>query len=152
MSKAHEITRTISLTAPVRKVWNAISEATPFGEWFRCTVDGEFAVGAIVNCRSLYEGHENMRWQKRIVAIEPERYFAFEWSPGEAAADLRDTAVKTTLVEFTLRAIPSGTELVIRESGFEIFSPSEIRSAMRLNSEGWDAQADNIRVFIDGEH
>ena len=150
MSKEHEIVRTIALEAPVRKVWDAISQAAPFGEWFRCTVDGQFAVGAIVNCRSQYEGSEALHWQKRIVAMEPERYFAFEWSPGESGADLLDESVGTTLVEFTLKAIPSGTELVIRESGFEKFSPSEIRRAMRLNSEGWDAQVDNILAFVDG--
>ena len=150
MSNAHEIVRTVQLKAPVAKVWAALSQAKPFGEWFRCTVDGEFAVGAIVHCRSLYEGHEEMHWQKRIVAIEPERYFAFEWSPGDTGADLRDDSVNTTLVEFTLAAIPSGTELVIRESGFEQFSAAEIRRAMRLNSDGWDAQVSNIRGFIHG--
>lgn len=151
MSTEHEIVRTIELKARVSKVWDAISQSTPFGEWFRCTVDGEFAVGAIVNCRSQYDGNEEMRWQKRIVAMEPERYFAFEWSPGETGADLLDESVGTTLVEFTLKALPAGTELVIRESGFDQFSAAEIRRAMRINSEGWDAQVDNIRAYADGE-
>ena len=148
----NEIVRTIDLNAPVERVWQAIVDAKQFGQWFKCTVSGEFAVGQVVNCSSLYEGNEQSVWQKLITAIEPEKYFAFEWSPGETGADLYSEQAGKTLVEFTLRAsgeMGEGCQLVIRESGFASLPADAGRKSFELNTHGWDAQVGNITTYVE---
>ena len=151
-----EIVRTIDLNVAQTKVWQAISNAQSFGEWFRCTTDGPFERGRILNCRSTYgaEGgasasnQEEFVWQKRIVAIEPEAYFAFEWTPGDTGADVFSPELGSTLVEFKLAPIDTGTRLTICESGFASL-PAALRSrSFRINSGGWDAQVQNITQYF----
>jgi len=153
-----EIIRTITLKVPQTKVWRAIADAQHFGAWFHCTVDGPFEEGGVLNCRSTYgvdstnEESNEFVWQKRIVSIQPERYFAFEWTPGDTGANLFAPEVGTTLVEFTLHATDEGTRLVVRESGFASLPEAYRERSFRLNSGGWDAQVENISVYFHAKH
>ncbi|MEQ9452471.1 MAG: SRPBCC family protein [Pseudomonadales bacterium] len=143
-----EIVRTVTLKASIDKVWSAISDPQQFGTWFRCTVEGEFNPGTIVNCASTYEGHEEMVWQKLIKAVEPKRYFAFSWSPGDTGADQLEPDGEQTLVEFFLQETNEGTVLKIRESGFAALSEELRNRSFELNSSGWDAQVENITQHV----
>ena len=169
MSIENEIVREIELSVPVSRVWEALADSRQFGQWFRCTVDREFSVGALVTCRSTYAENEAFVWQKLIKAMEPERYFAFAWSPGETGADMYDdggckesakeSAKESTkegakesgetLVEFRLWPIDNGTRLEIRESGFANLPESHRAHSFRSNSEGWDAQVENVAKFFE---
>jgi hypothetical protein len=54
-----------------------------------------------------------------------------------------------TLVEFTLRSIPTGTLLRVVESGFDKL-PSERRlEAFRMNDGGWSQQIKNIAEHVE---
>ena len=145
----NEIVRTITLKASLDKVWSAVSEPQKFGEWFRCTVDGLFEVGQVVDCSSTYEGNEESVWQKVIKAIEPKSYFAFAWSPGDTGADMYSEGVGQTLVEFFLESTDEGTVLKIRESGFADLPEEHRARSFRMNNEGWDAQVENIKKYVD---
>ncbi|MEM7020702.1 MAG: SRPBCC family protein [Pseudomonadota bacterium] len=148
MDVANEIVRTIVLKAAITKVWQAISDARQFEQWFRCKIDGTFQIGEIVTCYSTYEDSENFTWQKRVVAIEPERYFAFNWTPGETGADMYKDSTGQTMVEFELESIGEKTQLVIRESGFADLPEAYRARSFRINTGGWDAQVENITVFF----
>ena len=143
-----EIVRTIDLNASQNRVWQAIVDAEQFGQWFKCKVEGNFAVGQVVNCRSLYEGNEESVWQKLITAIEPQHYFAFEWSPGEGGADLFSEQVGKTLVEFTLQVSEQGCHLEIKEIVFAGLPADAGLKSFQLNTQGWDAQVDNIIAYV----
>ena len=144
-----EIVRHIDLNATPSRVWEALSNSTQFSQWFQCTVDGPFEVGRTVNCRTTYEGGDAI-WQKRVRAMEPERYFAFSWSPGSdgtGATMLNDEAGET-LVEFTIERTQQGSRLTIRESGFAALPVSFADLSYRRNTQGWDAQVTNITDFL----
>ena len=145
----NEITRSIELNAPLEtclgtQLHNPIS--SPSGS--KCTIDGVFEVGNVVNCGSTYEGNEAFQWQKLIRAVDPKSYFAFSWSPGETGADLYSQNAGETLVEFRLTSTDTGTRLVITESGFENLPAAAREQSFRMNSDGWDAQAKNIENYV----
>lgn len=148
MSNVDEIVREIALQAPVEKVWDAIVDARKFGEWFHCEVQGEFVVGQANVCTSTYND-EGVTWQKLIKAIDPPGYFAYAWSPGDTGADILNDDVGQTLVEFSLEPAGQGTLLTIRESGFASLPDDYRERSFRRNTEGWDAQVDNIKRYVD---
>ncbi len=144
-----EIVREIELRATQDKVWRAIADARQFGQWFRCEVEGDFVVGELNNCRGTYPGGEDNVWQKLIKAIEPERYFAYVWSPGDPGAVLFNEDAGHTLVEFTLAPSATGTHLTIRESGFASLPEAWGERSFERNTEGWDAQVGNITAYVE---
>src|SRR5678816_3476344 len=77
------IEKVIELSAPLARVWRALTDHKEFGIWFRVELEGPFVVGQISRGRTTYPGYEGMKWEATIVAMEPERLFAFRWCPYE---------------------------------------------------------------------
>jgi uncharacterized protein YndB with AHSA1/START domain len=146
--KNDTIERKITLRAPLKKVWEALTDHRQFGEWFKARIDAPFTVGAESTGQITYPGYENYRWQALVVAIEPEKRFAFRWphADGPELMDLR--TAPTTLVEFILEPVPQGTLLTMRESGFSALPEGERDKRFRMNSEGWDIQSKNIAEYV----
>ena len=144
------IEKSIELKAPVARVWRAITDHEEFGEWFRVKLEGPFAVGEVSLGQITYPGYEHMKWEATVEAMEPEKRFAFRWCPYNEPPDPAETDPPTTLVEFRLEAIPTGTRLVITESGFSALPDDPRRiDALRQNSEGWESQVKNIIAHVE---
>jgi len=143
------------LNAPVARVWDAISDSGKFGTWFGMEVDGPFVEGGEVSGRITetsvddeiaekqrpYVGEPVTLW---IVAVEPQRRFAFRWNalPGPEFADL------TTLVEFTLTEDGDGVLLQIVESGFDALPDEHRDKTFQGNSEGWALQLQLVDKYL----
>jgi len=54
----------------------------------------------------------------------------------------------TTLVEFRLQEIPSGTLLLLTESGFDKVPAERRAEAFRMNDSGWTQQLKNIESHV----
>lgn len=144
------IEKTIDLSAPVAHVWRALTDHKEFGAWFRVELDGPFVVGEVSCGRTTYPGYEGLKWEARIVAMEPEHMFAFEWCPYEHDPNVGFADAPHTLVEFRLEPISNGTRLIVRESGFDKL-PDDARrlDAFRSNTEGWNEQAKNLLAYVE---
>jgi uncharacterized protein YndB with AHSA1/START domain len=144
------IEKVVELAAPVARVWRALTNHEEFGTWFRCALNAPFAVGEVARGVTTYPGYEGMRWEALVVAMEPERLFAFEWCPYEHD-DYRDFAsAPKTRVEFKLEPTKKGTRLTIAESGFDrIPDDKRRRDALRSNTQGWDIQAGHIARHVE---
>ena len=142
------IVKTIELAAPVSRVWHALTDYRAFGRWFRVDLDGPFQVGAISRGTMTYPGYEHMPWEAVIKAMDPERLFSFSWLDVDPRSGVSSQA--TTLVEFRLEAIPTGTRLTITESGFDALPDPRRLEALRENTQGWDAQARNLAAHVAG--
>jgi uncharacterized protein YndB with AHSA1/START domain len=144
------IEKIVDLAAPVARVWRALTNHEEFGAWFRCALNGPFVVGEVARGVTTYPGYEGMRWEAIVVAMEPERLFAFEWCPYEHD-DYRDFAsAPKTRVEFELEPSPKGTRLTIVESGFDRIPDDKRRvDALRSNTQGWDIQANHIARYVE---
>ena len=143
----NRIEKRIELKAPVSRVWRALTDHREFGDWFRVKLDGPFVPGEISRGQITYPGYEHIKWQAVVQKMEPERLFSFTWHHSlDADADI--SKEPTTLVEFRLEKIESGTLLTLTESGFENL-PNDLRvEAFRRNDGGWTEQMKNIESYV----
>lgn len=142
------IEKTITLKAPVSRVWRALTNAKEFGSWFGVNLTSEFAPGATVSGRITSQGYEHVTMEVTVERMETERTFSYRWHPHAVDPDVDYSQEDTTLVEFTLEAVDGGTRLTVVESGFDRIPPERRDEAFRMNDGGWTAQIDNIRRHV----
>lgn len=151
------IEKQVVLRAPLDRVWRAISDSQEFGRWFGVRFDGPFVAGTSVTATitpttvdaevaKLQEPHAGNKTTWEIVAVEPQRRFAYRWQPcaGEPDTDHEPT----TLVEFTLSEQADGVLLTIVESGFDALSEARRSGAFEANADGWAKQVELVRKYL----
>jgi len=146
-----KIIRYVDLNASIEAAWSAISDFREFGQWFRAEILTPFEVNATVSCRSLYSGHEHLRWEMIILEVVHLKRVTFKW-PAYYGDDVeRDANNDPWLTaSFELSRENELTRLTLTETGFNQL-PSEYRSiAKRMNEGGWDEQMKNIKSHVSG--
>lgn len=153
------IKKQVVLRTPLERVWRAISDAEEFGRWFGVRFDGPFVAGGSVTATitgtrvdddvaKLQEPHTGKTGTWQIVAVEPQRRFAYRWHPFAVDAGVDYDREPTTLVEFTLSETPDGVLLTIVESGFDAIPAARRTTALEANSEGWAKQVELVRKYL----
>lgn len=143
------IEKTIELKAPPLRVWRALTDHREFGAWFRVALEGPFVVGETSRGHIIYPGYEHIVWEAKVMAMEPQTYFAFTWHPYAVDPKADYSAETPTLVEFRLEPTAGGgTRLTLTESGFDRIPPQRRTEAFRMNEGGWEEQMENIRAHL----
>ena len=142
------IEKRIELRAPVSRVWRALTDYREFGEWFRVRIDGPFEPGKVSTGQVTYPGYEHLKWEAVVQKMEPERLFSFTWHPAAIDPKIDYSKEPPTLVEFRLEKIPTGTKLVVIESGFDKLPSDRRLEAFRMNEGGWAEQIKNIESHV----
>lgn len=143
------ITRSVLLAASPTRVWRALTDADEFGQWFRVAITGAFRAGETVSCRSLYPGAEHMRWEMRILAMEPERRLVWQWPAFDRKAFPDDPDIEAWLtVEIGLVPEADGTRLTLSESGFAALPDGPGLAVWQRNEEGWTMQLGHIASHV----
>jgi uncharacterized protein YndB with AHSA1/START domain len=142
------IEKRIELKAPVARVWRALTDYREFGEWFRVKLDGPFVPGQVSRGHVTYPGYEHLKWEAVVQKMEPERLFSFTWHPYAVDPSIDYSQETPTLVEFRLEETPSGTLLLLTESGFDKIPSARRAEALRMNDGGWTAQMKNIEGHV----
>ena len=171
MTSSDRIEKSVTLRAPLARVWRAISDAREFGRWFGFTLEGAFVEGQTItgtfdgkldeasiidHQKSLGLKASKLRLPDKnsvfctVQKIEPERYFSFRWIPYGIDAEADPTNEPTTLVEFRLEPVAEGTRVDIVESGFDQVPEHRRERAFRMNQGGWAAQAENLSKYVAG--
>jgi uncharacterized protein YndB with AHSA1/START domain len=145
-SSTDRIEKQIEINAPVSRVWKALTDHREFSAWFGCAqLDTPFAPGKASRGRLNIPGYDHLTLEVVVRAVEPERYFAFNWHPYAVDAKVDYSKEAPTLVEFFLEPVPGGTtRLRVVESGFDKVPASRRAEAFRMNSKGWEGQLKNI--------
>lgn len=141
------IEKQILLRAPRSRVWRALTDVKEFGTWFRCTLDGEFAVGKRLSGKVTYPGSEHLKMELVVERMDAEELFSFRWPHG-GEPDVDYSNEPHTLVELRLQEVPEGTLLTVVESGFDQLPPELRHQAFRSNTEGWAIQLENIKAHV----
>jgi uncharacterized protein YndB with AHSA1/START domain len=146
------IEKQIVLRAPVSRVWRALTDYREFGEWFRVKLDGPFVPGQVSRGQITDPGYEHVKWEAVVQKMEPERLFSFTW-PHAKSLDRANysgdfSREPTTLIEFRLEKTPSGTLLLLTESGFDKIPGDRRLEAFRRNEGGWTEQMKNIEKYV----
>ena len=147
-SSTDRIERQITLRAPRRRVWRALTDATEFGTGFGVKVEGTFAPGARLRGAITHPGYEHVTWNITIERMEPERLFSWRWHPAAIDPAVDYSAEPTTLVVFELEDVPGGTRLTVVESGFDGVPLARRAHAYRMNGEGWTWQMQSIERYV----
>jgi len=142
------IEKSIELKAPVSRVWRAITDYREFGQWFGVKLEGAFVPGGVTSGRMSNPKYEHIKWEATVKELQPERLFSFTWHPYAADPKADYSKETPTLVEFRLEKIPTGTLLVITESGFDKIPASRREEALRMNDGGWTSQIKNIERHV----
>ena len=142
------IEKRIELKAPISRVWRALTDYREFGQWFRVKLDGPFVPGEVSRGHITYPGYEHLKWEAVVQKMELERLFSFTWHP-YAIDPNKDYSKETpTLVEFRLEKTPTGTLLLLTESGFDKIPDDRRLEAFRMNDGGWTEQMKNIERHV----
>jgi len=142
------IEKRIELKAPVSRVWRALTDYREFGEWFRVKLDGPFAPGKISRGQVTYPGYEHLKWEAVVQKMDPEKLLSLTWHPYAIDPKKDYSKEPSTLVEFKLEKITSGTLLILTESGFDKIPSDRRLEAFRMNDGGWTVQMKNIENHV----
>lgn len=141
--------RSIFIAAPRSRVWQALTDAPTFGQWFGVALAGQrFVPGKGVRGHITIPGFEHVVFDALVDHVEPETRFGYRWHPHAVDAGHDYSAEPRTLVSFTLRDEGAGTRLTVVESGFDGVPPSRRLEALRANTGGWEAQLANIARHV----
>jgi uncharacterized protein YndB with AHSA1/START domain len=146
---SNTIEKRIELTAPVSRVWRALTDHREFGEWFRVKLDGPFVPGQVARGHITYPGYEHIKLEATVKKMEAERLFSFTWHPYAIDPAIDYSKEPTTLVEFRLEPKGSGTVLSVTESGFDAIPKERRFEAFRMNEGGWAEQMKNIERYVE---
>jgi uncharacterized protein YndB with AHSA1/START domain len=147
-SSANTIEKRIELKAPQSRVWRALTDYREFGQWFKVKIDGPFVAGQPSTGHITHPGYEHIKWDATVKEIRPETYFSYTWHPYANDPNVDYSKETPTLVEFRLEKIPTGTLLIVKESGFENIPASRRAEAFRMNDGGWAGQLKNIDKHV----
>ncbi len=142
------IEKRIELKAPVARVWRALSDYREFGAWFGVKLTAPFVAGQPATGQITSPGYEHVTWRVVIQRIEPESLLSFTWHPYAVDPATDYSKEMPTLVEFRLQAIPTGTLLVVTESGFDKVPAGRRAEALRMNDNGWAIQMRNVERHV----
>ena len=151
MSSMDRIEKQVRLRASRSRVWQALTDAEEFGQWFRVKLVTHFAVGERALGHITYPGYEHLRFEATVERMEPQRLFSLRWHPAAIDATVDYSGEPATLVEFRLEDdAGGGTLLTVTESCFDALPPERRDEAFRMNDQGWAIQMTNIRTHVDG--
>ena len=150
-SSTDRIEKSVRLRASRARVWQALSDAREFGEWFGVRFDGPFVAGrtltgVIVPTKAdpdvarEQEPYAGTRFDVHVEQVEPQRLLSFRWHPYAVDANTDYSHEPTTLVVFTLEDDPDGVLLRVTESGFDAIPLDRRAAAFSANEGGWAAQ------------
>lgn len=142
------IEKRMEIAAPVARVWQALTDHREFGEWFRVKLDGPFVPGRPSTGHITYPGYEHVKWHAVVQKMEAPRLFSFTWHPYAIDPKVDYSGEPPTLVEFRLEEIPTGTLLLLTESGFDKIPAHRRAEAFRMNEGGWGQQMKNIERHV----
>ncbi|MGF6294812.1 SRPBCC family protein [Paraburkholderia youngii] len=148
-SSTDRIEKQILLKAPRTRVWRALANAEEFGKWFGVNLAGkQFVAGQSTQGRITYPGYEHLVMDVLVERVDPEHHLSWRWHPAAIDITIDYTPEPTTLVEFDLSEVESGTLLRVVESGFDQLPVGRRAEAFRLNDGGWGQQMVNIERYV----
>lgn len=142
------IEKSILLSAPVSRVWQALTDSSQFGAWFGVRLTAPFKPGEESSGPVTTPGIEHLTWRAVIQDVEPEQYFAFTWHPFSIDPDRDYSEEVPTLVEFRLAPAPGGTQLTVTEAGFRDLPDDRLQAAYDAHDKGWAQQLSNLQAFL----
>ncbi len=110
-SQTESLSIEVELPHPPEKVWRALTDPDLLAEWLLPVVGFELAPGAAFKFKAQPQPGWDGTVRCRMIEIEANKKLSYSWAVGDMALD--------TVVTFTLTPTPSGTRLLLVQSGFK---------------------------------
>jgi uncharacterized protein YndB with AHSA1/START domain len=141
------VRRTVTIKAPINKVWAAVTEAKHIAGWFpHSAVLDDVAVGAA----GVFTWDDYGDFAVQIEEIDAPRMIAYRWS-NDATQGQQPSTVdreRSTVFRFTLEPIEGGTQLTVVETGFGTLP--DPAASMENNRGGWNSELDELVAYLEG--
>jgi uncharacterized protein YndB with AHSA1/START domain len=143
---AFTVRRTITIAAPVEKVWSAVTEPEHISRWFGSAEFDGSGVGA--RGTLTFPGYGAV--PLRIEAIDAPRMVSYRWGNDDASGVLPQQVDDdhSTVFTFTLEPAAAGTRLTVVESGFE--TTSDPAANLESHRTGWNDELDKLVALLEG--
>lgn len=140
------VRRTITISAPVEKVWAAITEPAQIARWLP---QAAVLDGAGAGATGTFSWPDN-EVPVRIEEVDPPHSITYRWSNDDARGSSPDVVddEQSTVFRFTLEPTADGTQLTVVESGFDTTSDPAFN--MNAHRGGWDAELDELVAYLEG--
>jgi uncharacterized protein YndB with AHSA1/START domain len=132
---AHRIEREVLIDAPVRVVWDVVTQPEHIAGWFSHSAEVDLTPGGRLALH--WDGHGTRHG--RVERVEPPHFFSFRWV---LRPDEDITEDNSTLVEFSLKAEGESTRLTVVETGFREIADFEDHSS------GWDRELAELEEYL----
>ena len=133
---ASRVTRIVSVDAPVATVWRCLVEPDLLARWLGDIA--AFPEGVAPGALGRFAWTGEVVLAARILDVEPEQRFAFEWAEGILSG-------RASSVEITLAEIDGCAQVHLVESGFPLEGDdSTRREALRSLAAGWTVELDEL--------
>ena len=139
------VRRTVTIAAPIDKVWAAVTETEHIVKWFgQGAVLDKVAVGG--SGTFSFDGYGDFPVQ--IEELDPPHVIAYRWGNESAKAISPIDPNRSTVFRFTLEPIEGGTQLTVVESGFDTLT--DPAASMEDNRGGWNSELDELVAYLEG--
>ncbi|TYP90613.1 SRPBCC domain-containing protein [Blastococcus xanthinilyticus] len=143
---AFTVRRSILISAPIEKVWSAVSEPAHISRWFGRAVLHGSGVGA--HGTLTFDGGRAV--PVRIEHVEEPRVISYRWTNDDARDVLPEQVdvEHSTVVTFTLENASGGTRLTVVETGFETLA--DPAADLETHRTGWNVELDKLVDLLEG--
>lgn len=134
------VRRTIHISAPIEKVFRAVSEPAAISQWFgRASFDGP--EGTLT-----WDGREPI--PVRIEELYAPRMISFRWNNDDALGTSPASVDEetSTVFTFTLEESAGGTQLTVVETGFDATSAPLVN--LESHRQGWNGELDKLVALL----
>ena len=140
---AFEVTRTITIDAPLRLVWRALTDPAQIGQWFG--LNANFPDGVAPGALGTF-AWEDGHYPVRIERHDPMGDFAFTWGTPEQEIATHNS----TTAYFSLSEADGQTTVTVVETGFGELDGGHAkqRATMADNASGWTQELDEFSAYV----
>jgi len=137
------VRRTIHISAPLEKVWAAVTVPEHISSWFGHV--------ELVGADGTISWPDRTPIPLRVEAIDKPRSVSYRWNNDDASgiAPAAMDESTSTVFTFTLEESGDGTQLTLVETGFD--RTSDPSANMADHVEGWESELDKLVVLLEAD-
>jgi uncharacterized protein YndB with AHSA1/START domain len=141
------IEKEISINAPRRRVWSALTEGEHIGHWFGngkpTRID--LRVGGMI----VFDHGHHGDIRAIIETLTPTTELTYRWAVIGPAGE-QPSVTNSTVVSILLEAAGDSTKVRLTEAGFQSIDakPTELEARYRANDRGWCRTLDELAGYV----
>ena len=151
MSKPLIIANSVTINAPVKRVWEALTNPEQTKKYmFGCEAISDWKIGSPLLWKGVYEGKEMVFVKGNIVELKPGKLLAYTtFDPHSAIEDIPENYLTVT---YDLSFDDGKTTLTVTQGDYATVAEGERRYADSYNNgEGWNPILQEIKKLVEGE-